>query len=189
MLTARAEYRLALRADNAETRLSPLAETLGCLSDARRAHIDRHRKERHRIETELAALLTADQVVTRGGRVARDGARRTIVEWMRFPDVTADRLIDDLERFDPRVLAEVVEDARYAPYLQRQAQDVADRSRAAATALPSDLGYDGIAGLSNEMVERLSAARPATLEAAARVRGISPAALSAILLHVKRRAA
>ena len=90
---------------------------------------------------------------------------------------------------DPAVIREVAEDARYAPYLERQAQEVATLRSEEAIPLPADIDYAAIAGLSNEMVARLDASRPISLAAAARIRGITPAALSAVLLHAKRYAA
>lgn len=189
MLTARAEHRLTLRADNAETRLAPLAEALGCLPDTRLAHLERTRTSRRDIDSVLATRLTADEINVRGGRVARDGVRRPISEWLRFPDIPITALIDDVERHEPRALSEAVEDARYAPYLERQNRDVSERQRAGQIELPIGVSYADVPGLSKEMIERLSTSRPSTLDAAARIRGISPAALSAILLHVKRLAA
>lgn len=189
MLTARAEHRLTLRADNAQTRLSAAAEALGCLSDDRRRHVAHGVVERQQISECLTQTRTADQLLARGARVSRDGASRTIGEWLRFPDVPVETLIDDVGVFNRHVLNEVIEDARYAPYLARQAQEVADRIKAGGIELPANLMFSAVPGLSNEMIERLSAARPANLDAASRVRGVSPAALSAILLHVKRLAA
>src|SRR3546814_796886 len=90
---------------------------------------------------------------------------------------------------DADILAEAIEDARYAPYLERQTAEIAEMRASDAIGLPLALDYASIAGLSNEMVERLGTARPATLGAAGRLRGVTPAALSAILLHVRRRAA
>ncbi len=188
MLTARAEYRLSLRADNAEARLSSIAADLGCLSPERRAHVDHRNNVRLRITEQFSRTLPADAVAARGNTVALDGSRRTIAEWLRFPGVAPDTLVDG-DGGDAEVMAELIEDTRYAPYIDRQRRDVAERARAGHTALARDLAYDRIPGLSTEMVERLSAARPASIDAASRVRGVSPAALSAILLHVKRIAA
>ena len=189
MLTARAEHRLWLRADNAETRLAPIAERAGCLSAERLDHLARRRHARAAVDSALAQIATSDEVRRRGAIVGADGARRSLHDWLRFPGVQPEHVADLHADFDPVAFAEAVEDARYAPYLDRQAQDVAERQRSASMTLPGDLDYAAIPGLSNEMIERLSAARPDTLDAAGRIRGISPAALSAILLHVKRRAA
>ena len=125
---------------------------------------------------------------SRGAPVAQDGARRPAREWLRFPGVELEHLGVQPEA-DPTLLAEYVEDARYAPYLERQEAEVAQLRANDAVKLPLDLDFAAIAGLSNEMVEKLAASRPPTIGAAARIRGITPAALSAILLHAKRRAA
>ena len=188
MLTARAEYRLSLRADNAEARLSSLAHSLSCLSTERQDHIARRNDDRDTVRERFAVVLTADDVAIRGGSVARDGSRRTIAEWLRFPDVDPTTLVEDIDVADA-ILAELSEDARYAPYIERQRRDVAERARAGDTLLSRDIDYAALPGLSTEMIERLNGARPASIDAASRVRGVSPAALSAILLHVKRRAA
>jgi len=187
MLTARAEYRLRLRADNAETRLGPTARALGCLSQRRVARLERLEKARGRLDVAFGVELTASTLRERGAPVAADGARRTAREWLRFPGVGPEHLVGDLDA-DPALLAEYVEDARYAPYLERQEGEVAELRRNDAVRLPPGFEFAAIPGLSNEMVERLSAVRPETLGAAARIRGITPAALSAILLHARRAA-
>ncbi|WP_418346525.1 hypothetical protein [Sphingomonas melonis] len=190
MLTARAEYRLSLRADNAETRLGPIAERLGCLSDARRAHQRDLHEQRMTIRAGLSGMVTASQLAQRGAKVAQDGSRRTAYEWLRMSGVTLDMVAPDVVGIAPAgVLDEVIEDARYAPYLERQAEEVERMRRDEHAVLPSDLDYDAVPGLSNEMIDRLRRARPGSLGAASRVQGVTPAALSAIYLYAQRRAA
>ncbi|QDX27098.1 tRNA uridine-5-carboxymethylaminomethyl(34) synthesis enzyme MnmG [Sphingomonas suaedae] len=188
MLTARAEHRLKLRADNAQTRLGTLGLEAGCIGRERQRFIEARRAERERLYARFSVQRTAHMLGQAGAPVSQDGARRSAFEWLRFPGVTTDHLSVDLAGADPDLLAELVEDARYAPYLERQAQEQAALGRADTTPIPVTLDYSTIPGLSNEMVERLDAARPVTLGEAARIRGITPAALTVILLHVKRAA-
>lgn len=190
MLTARAEYRLSLRADNAETRLGTIASSLGCLGDARIAHREARESARTRVRAELATPFTATALANAGVTVAQDGSRRSLFEWMRLPGVALDAFLPTLSDIAPLdVINELVEDACYAPYLERQAEEIARMRRDEHVALPPSLDYASIPGLSNEMVDRLRMARPETLGAAGRVRGITPAALSAIYLHAQRMAA
>ncbi|MEP9358919.1 tRNA uridine-5-carboxymethylaminomethyl(34) synthesis enzyme MnmG [Sphingomonas sp. KR3-1] len=188
MLTARAEFRLRLRADNAATRLGPIAASLGCLSTERLAWLHAREQGRAALDQAFAVLRTASALGARGAPVAQDGAKRPAKEWLRFPGVELDHL-DVHPQADPALLAEYVEDARYAPYLERQEAEVAQLRSNDAVKLPATLDFAAIAGLSNEMIEKLTASRPETIGAAARIRGITPAALSAILLHAKRKAA
>jgi tRNA uridine 5-carboxymethylaminomethyl modification enzyme len=190
MLTARAEFRLSLRADNAETRLGGIALAAGCLGDERRAHQHRLAEQRTTFRSALNCERTATYVADQGVAIGRDGARRTAFDWLRFDGVMLSHVAPDAaDGMPPAVIDEVLEDARYAPYIERQAQEVARLRADEAIRLPEDLAYDRIPGLSNEMIDRLSVARPTSLAAAARVRGITPAALSAVLLHTKRVAA
>ena len=192
MLTARAEYRLRLRADNAEARLTPKAIAAGCVTAERRRHFERAQAERASIEAALAEAYTGAELRAAGAEVRDDGGRRSLAEWLRFPDLdseTLPRLVPDLEHRCAARLEEAIQDHRYAPYVARQQSEI-DRLRSDdAVILPVELDYRAVAGLSNEMVERLSAARPATLGAASRIRGVTPAALAAILIHARRRAA
>lgn len=188
MLTARAEFRLRLRADNAGSRLGPVAAGLGCLGAERLAWLRAREQGRAVLEAAFAVERTASALAARGAAVAQDGARRPAREWLRFPGIELQHL-DIHPEADPDLLAEYVEDARYAPYLERQEAEVAQLRANDAVTLPATMDFAAIAGLSNEMVEKLSASRPETIGAAARIRGITPAALSAILLHAKRRAA
>ncbi|HEV2815725.1 MAG TPA: tRNA uridine-5-carboxymethylaminomethyl(34) synthesis enzyme MnmG [Allosphingosinicella sp.] len=172
MLTARAEFRLRLRADNAAARLTPRAIAAGCVSPERRRHFEAAQVERARVE----------EIFQRSGAAAR----------LCFPETDAAALIGlapELGTLAAAIVEEAIQDHRYAPYVARQAAEI-ERLRAdEAVRLPAGLDYAALPGLSNEMVERLSAARPATLGAAARVRGVTPAALAAILVHSRRKAA
>jgi tRNA uridine 5-carboxymethylaminomethyl modification enzyme len=192
MLTARAEYRLRLRADNAEARLTPLAMASGCASEARRRHFERAQRERAVIEEALALERNATELNAGGAAVVADGVSRPLSEWLRFPGVTAEvvlGLAPELASVSAERIEEAVNDHRYAPYVQRQDSEVARLRADEAVRLPPDLDYASVGGLSAEMVERLSTARPETLGAAARVRGVTPAALAAILVRVRRKAA
>jgi tRNA uridine 5-carboxymethylaminomethyl modification enzyme len=176
MLTARAEYRLRLRADNAAARLTPRAIAAGCVSAARARHFEASRADRKRIEAILAR---------------REGGL-TLADRLRFPETDAAALralAPELGTVSAAAFDEAIQDHRYAPYVARQRNEI-DRMRAdEAIGIAADFDYSAVPGLSNEMVERLGAARPATLGAAARIRGVTPAALAAILIHARRRAA
>ena len=177
MLTARAEYRLRLRADNAAARLTPRAIRAGCVSAGRQRHFETARAARAEIE----AIL-----------VRRPASGPPLADRLRHPETDAANLIEgapELATFSSEALEEAIQDHRYAPYVARQQNEV-DRLRTdEAVRLPPDLDYLALPGLSAEMAERLSAARPATLGAASRIRGITPAALAAILVHARRKAA
>lgn len=190
MLTARAEYRLRLRSDNAETRLSPIAVEIGCLSPLRLTRMKAREKARAGIEMQLAAPVAASALLAAGADVALDPPLRSGAEWLRVAGVTIEQVAPDLAaQSDVTLLAEIVEDARYAPYLARQDAEIAQQRSNEGISVPASLDFAMIPGLSTEMIERLSAARPSSLGAAARVRGITPAALTAILLQLRRIAA
>ena len=192
MLTARAEYRLRLRADNAEARLTPKAIAAGCVSPERRRHFEASREMRDEIEAALDRRFTAAALSAAGVAVRGDGTHRPLREWMRFPDLDSPavlRLAPDLASLPLAGLEEAVQDHRYAPYLARQEGEIARLRTDEAVRIPPEMDFNAVPGLSNEMVERLSMARPATLGAAGRIRGITPAALAVILVHARRRKA
>jgi tRNA uridine 5-carboxymethylaminomethyl modification enzyme len=192
MLTARAEYRLRLRADNAEARLTPLAIAAGCVSTERQVAFEQSRLRRAAIEQELAASFTGADLNRLGIAVQNDGVSRSLGEWLRFPELDAAALVRAVPALadEPAALVEeAVQDHRYAPYVARQKAEIARLKADDAIPIPASIDYRRIAGLSNEMVERLTAARPSSLGAASRIRGITPAALAAILVHSRRRAA
>jgi tRNA uridine 5-carboxymethylaminomethyl modification enzyme len=187
MLTARAEYRLRLRANNASTRLTPLALAAGCVGDERRRWFERREGEREAWSRALARQVAAPELEDAGLAVRRDAGRKSIAEWLRF-DLDLEELapwVDGELDFAGELAGELAEDAVYAPYLERQDAELRDMRASASVAL-ADLAYSAVPGLSREMVERLEAARPATLADASRLRGITPAALAVLLVHARR---
>lgn len=192
MLTARAEFRLSLRADNAEARLTPKAVAAGCVGPARKAAFEARQQERSRIAMLLQQRVAAPVLRAAGAMVRDDGVTRSLSEWLRFPELGRPallKLVPELGTCSEALVDELIQDHIYAPYLVRQQADVARLKADEAVAIPPHLDFAAIAGLSNEMVERLSLARPATLAEAGRIRGITPAALAAILVHIRRKAA
>ncbi|HEY9090412.1 tRNA uridine-5-carboxymethylaminomethyl(34) synthesis enzyme MnmG [Parasphingorhabdus sp.] len=190
MLTARAEYRLRLRADNAATRLGAIAAGLGCMGEERLNWFNRREEQRTRIMEQLESVHSCDEIAAQGVEVRRDGGKQSLFDWLRFPNISLASLEGlgiSTSDIDTDLLNEVEEDARYAPYLQRQEAELKDLRANEQIRLDEQLDYKAIPGLSNEMVDRLNSARPETLAAASRLRGITPAALAAILVHARRR--
>ncbi|WP_313809193.1 tRNA uridine-5-carboxymethylaminomethyl(34) synthesis enzyme MnmG [Sphingobium sp.] len=192
MLTARAEYRLRLRADNAGTRLAPVARHHGIMGPERAGHYARREAERRIAEAQLERLLSSTEMARAGAGVRQDGTRRSLFDWARFPEVRRELLFDlapALSQISDDVRDEILEDAHYAPYLERQDAEIAEMRRNERVMIPADFDFSAIGGLSTEMIERLNMARPDSLAAASRIRGITPAALAALLIHVRRHAA
>lgn len=192
MLTARAEYRLRLRADNAATRLTPKGIELGLVREDTAALFAERQRERNRAEALLDASVTTADYAEIELALPGDGIARKRIDLLRYPDVTIaklSRLAPELASIDSAILSEVAEDAHYAPYIARQDAELRALAANEAIDLDSTLDYGAIGGLSREMVERLSKARPETLGQAARIDGVTPAALTAIMVHSRRRAA
>ncbi|TDW63974.1 tRNA uridine 5-carboxymethylaminomethyl modification enzyme [Novosphingobium sp. PhB55] len=192
MLTARAEYRLRLRANNASTRLTPLAIQIGAAGPERKAWFERRLEDRAKVDTAFGIAVTGHELAQAGLPVRADVGRLPIREWLRFGGVDVAGLapwLDPALLEDSDLIEEMVEDAAYAPYLERQERELRDLRASEGLTLPDDFPYADIPGLSREMVERLSKARPASLAAAGRIPGITPAALAALLVHARREAA
>ncbi|OYQ20654.1 tRNA uridine-5-carboxymethylaminomethyl(34) synthesis enzyme MnmG [Elstera cyanobacteriorum] len=191
MFTSRAEYRLSLRADNADQRLTALGIGIGAVGSDRA----RFYAAKETALTEARALaarlkMTPTELAKRGFTITQDGVARSVTELLRFPDVTLDRLTalwPELADLRADVAEQLVIDAGYAGYLQRQDADIKAFRKDEALTLPADLDYTQVGSLSAEVRQKLIAARPETLGAAARVPGVTPAAVIALLRHVKQK--
>jgi len=190
MLTARSEFRLALRADNAGLRLTTKGMSWGCVGPDRAAM---HLAFSTAVEDALARARqdgrTPAQYLAEGVAVNQDGRWRHALEALALPAMAVDaaeRIFPWLRDLSPRVRAELEARALYAPYLERQSSELRILEREEKLAIPPVLDFAEVSGLSAEMRQRLAASRPATLGSAGRIPGITPAALAALAVHLRR---
>ena len=187
MFTSRAEYRLTLRSDNADQRLTKLGQDGGIVGSqradafaAKLALLDVSR------ETMRSLNLTPNEAARHGLAVRLDGVRRTALDLLSLTDFpTLTRIWPELGSMEPQIVEQLEIDAQYAGYLDRQDADIVAFRKDEGRALPASLDYGAVVGLSNEVRQKLETIRPATLGQASRIEGITAAALTLVLAHVK----
>jgi tRNA uridine 5-carboxymethylaminomethyl modification enzyme len=190
MFTSRAEFRLSLRADNADQRLTPMGIELGVVNEARKVSFTRKMEElekgREILECES---YTPRELKSAGVAVSSDGSRRTAYQVLAFPNVTFDHisaLNPNVAQISPEVQVQLARDALYANYIERQKRDVEAMKRDETQLIPDDFDYSALSGLSNELRTKLSHTRPQTIAQAGRVEGMTPAAVTLILARLKQ---
>jgi tRNA uridine 5-carboxymethylaminomethyl modification enzyme len=190
MFTSRAEYRLQLRADNADQRLTDKGIAVGCVGEIR-AQLHRGKisslKDAH--EFARSVSITPKEAERHGLSLNKDGQRRTAFELLSYPHVTISDLAKIWPRFGelaPNIAEQIEIDAKYEVYLSRQASDIAAYRRDESFELPDDFDYAALPGLSNEMKQKLQTHRPRTIGHASRIDGVTPAALTLLVAHVRR---
>src|SRR5271169_402844 len=192
MFTSRAEFRLSLRADNADERLTAKGVALGCVGPARSQAFREARNRLVQARAMLnAATATPRVLAAHGLLVNRDGARRSAFELAaqsQYPIAVLARVWPQLAEIPPGLARRLEADAKYSVYLDRQAEDVARYRRDESAALPPDLDYDRLSGLSNEIRHKFAAVRPTSLGQAGRIEGVTPAALALLAAHARRAA-
>jgi tRNA uridine 5-carboxymethylaminomethyl modification enzyme len=190
MFTSRAEYRLTLRADNADQRLTARGIALGCVGSSRRSrHASKMAALAGARDFARSVSLTPNEADRHGLALNKDGQRRSAFELLSHPNIAIADLAKIWPRFGdlpPKIAEQVEIDAKYDVYLSRQAADIAAYRRDESLELPDGLDYSQLRGLSHEVRQKLDAARPRTIGQAARMDGITPAALTLLVAHLKR---
>ncbi len=190
MFTSRAEFRLSLRADNADERLTPMADRLGILGSARRTRFDERTRELDAAREMAKRLnITPNAAASMNLHLNQDGVRRSAYELLAFPDIDLARLTaiwPELSSVKGRVAEALEIEARYAVYLERQKTDVAAMEREEALLIPQSIDFSAVSGLSNELKQKLKQRQPRSIAEAQRIDGMTPAALALIIAQIRR---
>ena len=190
MFTSRAEFRLTVRADNADRRLTPMGLRAGCVGDRRRIAFERKQEALLAGRSALSAVMIGPKALNDAGLVvSRDGAKRSAYDVLSLVGPDLDVVVQAFEAYqmlDREVLLQLQIDSTYDQYAERQAREVADLRRQETQGIPGDFDYEGVSGLSNELKQKLVRARPESILQASRIEGVTPAALLLLLAHLRK---
>ncbi len=189
MFTSRAEFRLTVRADNADRRLTPIGLSLGCIGEARRRAFERKREDLAIGRDLTESILLGPKALSAAGiAVSADAGKRSLFSALSFPDLDLERVrtaIRSLDSLSDHVLEQLQIDSTYAQYADRQSREVTELRRQETQRIPPDLDYNEIQGLSNELKAKMIALRPESILHASRIEGVTPAALLLILAYLR----
>lgn len=192
MFTSRAEYRLSLRADNADIRLTPIGIALGCVNANRASRFNRYTEKLEQARAQLKGLtVTPNEAEKAGMHLNKDGLRRSAYELLSHPGQTVEslsRLWPELGSIERGVVEAVEIEAAYAVYMDRQTADIVQARKEEERVIPVEFDFAILSGLSNELKQKLAAARPKNIAQASRIDGMTPAAISLLLAHLKKMA-
>lgn len=190
MFTSRAEFRLTLRADNADLRLTPFGISIGCVSDERRQRFEAWQADIDKCRSAFENLsLTPNEAENHGFKLNKDGIRRSAFKLLSYPQINLDNILGiwpELGDFDRSVLETIEIEATYAVYMDRQKNDIRIQQREEGRLIPNDFDFDVLPGLSNELKHKLNANRPKSIAHANKIDGMTPAAIALILTYLKR---
>jgi len=190
MFTSRAEYRLSLRADNADQRLTPLAIEVGAVCEARTRMFSCKMDQMTKTAEALRSLTITPNAASKYGlKLKMDGVKKTALDLLSRDEVSMEELSSvwpEMSDIPREILSQLQKDARYAPYIDRQKREIEALQQDEGLRIPDELSFNNVPGLSSELIEKLEAARPKTLAHASRIEGITPAALAVILVRIKQ---
>jgi tRNA uridine 5-carboxymethylaminomethyl modification enzyme len=191
MFTSRAEFRLTIRADNADRRLTPVGIAAGCVSEARRVVFEAKLDALEAGRAALSGAMIGPKALNDAGiAVSKDGGKRSAFDVLSLPGADLDRVVGSLVEYQilgREVLEQLQIDSTYDQYADRQAKEVADLRRQETQRIPASFDYERISGLSNELKQKLTRAQPDSILQASRIEGVTPAALLLILAHLRKR--
>ena len=190
MFTSRSEHRLLLRSDNADQRMTPLGIKIGCVSEKRiKIFLEKSKKIEQGFKIARKLIASPNTLAKKGIKINHDGRKRSVVDLLAYSNVDFSQLENlwpTIKQIDSETREQILIEARYAGYLQRQREDIEDFKKDELLELPRSTNYKKVGGLSNEIVEKLSKIKPPNLGAASRISGITPAAIIAILRYIKK---
>jgi tRNA uridine 5-carboxymethylaminomethyl modification enzyme len=190
MFTSRSEYRLSIRADNADQRLTLKGINVGCVSEERKqSFMNKMQLISEAMHTAQNVKMTPNQLLKLGFKLSQDGVARSAYDLMSFPAITSDNIAEifpDLQKFSKETLLHLYISSKYAAYLEKQEADIKLFKDEEDLKIPEDLDYHKISSISIEVRDKLKNHRPATIGQARRISGITPSAITAIILHLKK---
>ena len=190
MFTSRSEYRLLLRSDNADQRLTQKGIEIGCVTKERQIQFE-HKLQLIKDGFKIARSfkISPDALLKKGIKINRDGKKRNIIDLLSFKNISTTKLkkiLPELNSLNKDVIEQIEIEAKYAGYLERQRADILDFKKDENLKIPKSINYKKVGSLSNEIVEKLSKIQPPTLGSASRISGVTPAAIIAILRFIKK---
>lgn len=193
MFTSRAEYRLTLRADNADIRLTPIAKQAGIIDSNRIALFNQKMKAITEAKKDFdSTIFTSNELFKKGIKISQDGTKKSIFQLLGLPNITLDaikNLYPEIQNIDDKIIKYLCIESKYAPYLSRQNDDIKLFKEEESLQIPNNIDYNTMSGLSIEVVEKLNKYQPINIGAARRISGITPAAISTIVIYIKTKCA
>lgn len=191
MFTSRAEYRLSIRADNADLRLTPLGIKIGCVSKERQKIFEKRKNDLDKAEVLLKSIIVSPNELAKYGiNIKKDGERRNLYDLLSFPIIKFEQLLpifSELQAIDDKIKRQIEIEAMYAPYIAREDEDIALCNKEKDLIIPDDFDYDSLSSLTNEVKEKLKKYRPYNIEIASRISGITPASIMVLIIAIKKR--